>query len=101
MQIWAPPGCQVELATDAQAARAKGMLDGRAMAYGGRMPTTLVARDPALHCAVRCSLFGTQWVVSGGVSYARCAQSTLHCPFLSRSFSAIVLAKEAHKCTYT
>lgn len=35
----------VELATSVQAERAKSMLDGRAVSYGGRMPTTLVVRD--------------------------------------------------------
>ena len=35
----------VELATSIQAERAKTMLDGRAVSYGGRMPTTLVVRD--------------------------------------------------------
>ena len=35
----------VELATAVQAERAKTMLDGRAVSYGGRMPTTLVVRS--------------------------------------------------------
>ena len=35
----------VELATAVQAERAKSMLDGRAVSYGGRMPTTLVVRS--------------------------------------------------------
>ena len=37
----------VELATSIQAERAKTMLDGRAVSYGGRMPTTLVVRAAA------------------------------------------------------
>lgn len=35
----------VELATSLQAERAKSMLHGRAVSYGGRMPTTLVVRN--------------------------------------------------------
>jgi RNA recognition motif-containing protein len=62
----------VELATSAQAERAKAMLDGRAVSYGGRMPTTLVVRTadpPAPDRARALPLAGRQlWI--GNISFS-------------------------------
>ena len=51
----------VELATSVQAERAKMVLDGRAVSYNGRMPTTLQVR-PATRPRGRAGAAPCQWV---------------------------------------